>query len=63
MKLKKKIKMEGPLTWGGMLVPGRAGKQLGRKQLCKKGPQEKKNGFEPATCPQSKGSQQHPGLR
>lgn len=31
--------MEGPLTWGEMLVPGQAGNQPGRKQLYKRGPE------------------------
>lgn len=35
----QQMEMGDPLTWEGMLVPGQAGNQLGKKQLCKRGPQ------------------------
>lgn len=53
----QQMEMEGPPTWGGMFVPGQAGNQLGRKQLCKRGPQNfsGKKGSEAVMC-------QHQGL-
>lgn len=62
----QQMEMGDPFTWEGMLVPGQAGNQLGKKQLCKRGPQNlsrKKKGYEAVMCLRNKeGRAQHHGL-